>query len=129
MSKKKQVLVVDDSDSILHMMRDVLSGIGFEIVTAKDGREAAKIYTEKKKERIRFSLIITDVHMPNVDGLQLIKKLRQVDKFVPILMMTTDGTNKTISEGKKLGASGWAHKPVNRDKLVATIKKLVEVNT
>ncbi len=116
------ILVVDDSVSIRQSVRFILEQSGYTVNEAADGAEGLKSLAERKAD-----LVITDVNMPNMDGLTMVKKIRETDgiKFVPILVLTTESQGSVIEEGKKAGATGWIVKPFNDEKLIETIKKVL----
>lgn len=116
------VLAVDDSASMRQMVSFTLKGAGYDVVEAKDGVEALNLAKQSK-----FNLVITDVNMPNMDGISLIRELRSLPdyKFVPMLMLTTESGTDKKSEGKSAGATGWIVKPFNPDQLLATIKRVI----
>lgn len=117
-----KVLAVDDSASMRQMVSFTLKGAGYEVVEAKDGVEALNI-----AKTASFNLVITDVNMPNMDGITLIRELRTLPayKFTPMLMLTTESGTDKKSEGKAAGATGWIVKPFNPDQLLATIKRVI----
>lgn len=116
------ILVVDDSVSIRQSVRFILEQSGYTVHEAADGAEGLKSLGEHKVD-----LVITDVNMPNMDGMTMVKKIRETDgiKFVPILVLTTESQGSVIEEGKKAGATGWIVKPFNDEKLIETIKKVI----
>lgn len=116
------VLVVDDSNSIRDMVSFTLMGAGYQTTEAKDGLEALSV---AKGEA--FDLVITDVNMPNMDGISLCGELRQLPefKFTPILMLTTESSTDMKMKGKSAGATGWLVKPFNPEKLLSTIKRVI----
>ena len=116
------ILAVDDSASMRQMVTFTLKGAGYQVTEAKDGKEALSIAKSKK-----FSLVITDVNMPNMDGITLTKELRALStyKFTPILTLTTESTAEKKQAGKSAGATGWIIKPFNPDQLLATVKKVL----
>jgi len=116
------VLVVDDSNSIRDMVSFTLKSAGFQTVEAKDGLEGLS-----KAQSESFDLVISDVNMPNMDGITLCGELRKLPnfKFTPILMLTTESSTDMKMRGKAAGATGWLVKPFNPDKLLATIKRVV----
>ena len=119
----KRILAVDDSASIRQMVSFTLRKAGYEVVEAVDGKDAlAKIGDGK------FDMIITDLNMPNVDGIQLISSVRKQAgyAFIPILMLTTESQAEKKIEGRKAGATGWIVKPFNADQLIAVMQKLVK---
>lgn len=117
-----KILAVDDSASMRQMVSFTLKGAGHDVVEASDGVEALGI---AKKGAV--DLVISDVNMPNMDGISLITELRKLApyKFVPILMLTTESSMDKKSQGKAAGATGWIVKPFNPDQLLATIKKVL----
>ncbi len=117
----KAALTVDDSKTMREMVAFTLRGAGFDVTEAEDGKDALTKTSGKK-----FDLIITDLNMPNMDGLQLIAELRQKPefKFTPILMLTTEGDDQKKAQGKAAGATGWIVKPFNPEKLIAVINKV-----
>jgi len=117
-----KVLVVDDSNSIRDMVSFTLKSAGYETVEAKDGVEG--LNTAKTGA---FDLVISDVNMPNMDGISLCQELRKLPnfKFTPILMLTTESSTDMKMKGKAAGATGWLVKPFNPEKLLATIKRVV----
>ncbi len=118
----KSILVVDDSNAIRQSVGFILEQAGYQIVPAVDGADAVP-----KLESQSFDLVLTDVNMPNMDGIALTKHIRQSarNKFVPILMLTTESQADMMKEGKEAGATGWIVKPFDAEKLLGTVKKLV----
>ncbi|TVZ38590.1 two-component system chemotaxis response regulator CheY [Alteromonadaceae bacterium 2753L.S.0a.02] len=118
-----KILAVDDSASMRQMVSFTLKGAGHEVCEASDGAEALKM----AKAESGVDLVISDINMPNMDGIALIKELRQLPdfKFTPILMLTTESGADKKSEGKAAGATGWIVKPFNPDQLLATIGKVL----
>jgi len=117
-----KILAVDDSASMRQMVTFTLKDAGYEVEEAEDGQKAL----DKAKSN-KFNLVISDVNMPVMDGITLIKELRTLAdyKFIPILMLTTESTADKKSEGKSAGATGWIVKPFNPEQLLATVKKVV----
>ena len=119
----RQILTVDDSASVRQMVSFTLRKAGYEVTEAVDGQDAlGKIGKDK------FDLIITDLNMPNVDGIQLISGVRKMQgcAFVPILMLTTESQAEKKDAGRKAGATGWIVKPFNADQLISVVQKLVK---
>ena len=116
------ILAVDDSASMREMVGATLSGAGFDVVHATDGREGLE--TARGQE---FSLVLTDLNMPNMDGISFIRELRALPqyKFTPILMLTTESESDKKMMGKEAGATGWIVKPFDPDKLIAVINKVL----
>ncbi|WP_045860422.1 response regulator [Teredinibacter purpureus] len=118
-----KILAVDDSASMRQMVSFTLKGAGHNVCEASDGVEALRV----AKAETGVDLVISDINMPNMDGISLIKELRQLPafKFTPILMLTTESGTDKKSEGKAAGATGWIVKPFNPDQLLATIGKVL----
>lgn len=117
-----KILAVDDSASMRQMVTFTLKGAGHQVDEASNGQEALG-----KAKSGRYDLVITDVNMPVMDGITLIRNLRGESsyKFTPMLMLTTESSPEKKAEGKSAGATGWIVKPFNPDQLVATIKKVL----
>jgi two-component system chemotaxis response regulator CheY len=116
-----KVLVVDDSRAIRQSISFVLEQNGYEILEGSDGVEGLD-----KLSSAKVDLIITDVNMPNMDGITFIKKVREKSdmKFIPILVLTTESQQSVMEEGKAAGATGWIVKPFSTDKLLAAVRKV-----
>ncbi|MET0026912.1 MAG: response regulator [Candidatus Thiodiazotropha sp.] len=119
----KQVLLVDDSTTILLSMGDILAKAGFNVEKASNGKEALS----KLQGGLKPNLVITDLNMPMMNGLDLIKEARKLPgmRFTPILMLTTESQLSMREEGKKAGATGWLVKPVQPDQLLGVVKQVV----
>ena len=117
-----QILAVDDSASIRQMVIFTLKGAGHTVTEANDGAQGLA-----KAKTAKFDVIISDVNMPNMDGLTMIRELRKLPqcKFTPILMLTTEAGGDKKAEGRAAGATGWIVKPFNPDKLLAVVNKVL----
>lgn len=117
-----QILAVDDSASMRQMVAFTLKGAGHDVTEASDGKQALSLAKSKK-----FDLVLSDVNMPNMDGIALTKELRALPdfKFTPILILTTESGADKKQDGKAAGATGWIVKPFNPDQLLATVKKVL----
>jgi two-component system chemotaxis response regulator CheY len=121
-SMPKKVLVVDDSASMRQLVSYTIKTAGHEVVVAENGKEAlGKLDTEK------VDMIITDLNMPEMDGIELIKNLRcrQEYKFAPIIMLTTQSQETKKQEGRQAGASGWIVKPFSPEQLLDVVRRFV----
>lgn len=118
----KKILAVDDSISIRKSISFVLSQEGYEVVEAVDGVDGLA-----KAKEDKFNLVITDINMPNMDGIEMIKQIRQTEgyKFTPIIALTTENQDSKMQEGKAAGATGWIVKPFTSEKLLAIVKKII----
>jgi two-component system, chemotaxis family, chemotaxis protein CheY len=118
-----RILAVDDSASMRQMVGLTLKSAGHDVVSASDGDEALKI----ARDGSPMDLVITDVNMPNMDGLTLVRELRLLPQYkgVPLLVLTTDASAERKSEGRAAGATGWIVKPFNPDRLLETVTKVL----
>ena len=118
----KKILAVDDSISIRKSISFVLTQEGYEVVEAVDGVDGLA-----KAKEDKFNLVITDINMPNMDGIEMIKQIRQTEgyKFTPIIALTTENQDSKMQEGKATGATGWIVKPFTSEKLLAIVKKII----
>jgi two-component system, chemotaxis family, chemotaxis protein CheY len=116
----KKILTVDDSKTMRDMIGFTLRGAGFDVVEAEDGVKALSAVANTSVD-----LVITDVNMPNMDGITLVKQLRGKANFksTPILILTTEGGDDKKAEGRAAGASGWIVKPFVPDKLLQVVNK------
>jgi two-component system chemotaxis response regulator CheY len=117
----KTVITVDDSSAIRLMISFTLRAAGHEVIQAADGMDALG----QLKSR-GVDLVITDVHMPRMDGIELTRQLRTLDrhKSTPILLLTTESDPAMKSKGKQAGATGWLVKPFQQDQLLAVVEKV-----
>lgn len=118
----RKALIVDDSVSMRQMVGYTLRQGGFEVIEAEHGQDALN-----KLQTMTVDLIITDLNMPVMDGITLIRNLRKQPalKSKPILMLTTEGLSSKKEEGKAAGATGWIIKPFDPEKLLQTIAKVL----
>ncbi len=116
------ILAVDDSASMRQMVAFTLKGAGYNVIEAVDGKDAL----EKAKSG-GADVVLTDVNMPNMDGIELVRQLRQLPKykFTPMLLLTTESGADKKALGKAAGATGWLVKPFNPEQLLATIAKVL----
>lgn len=118
-----RILAVDDSPSMRQMVGAALLGAGHEVLTAVDGNDALQV----ARARRDIDLVITDVNMPNRDGISLVRELRLLPQYrgVPLLILTTESTADRKLAGKQAGATGWIVKPFNPVTLLATVAKVL----
>jgi two-component system chemotaxis response regulator CheY len=118
----KSVLLVDDSATMLASMGGVLGHAGIAVEKARSGEDALA----KLRTGLALRLMITDYHMPGINGVELIKEVRKLPayRFLPILVLTTDSEEKKRGEARAAGATGWLVKPVAPDKLLEVIKQV-----
>ena len=117
-----QILIADDSASMRSMVATTLKSAGHQVTDAADGAAALT-----KAKGGKFDAVITDLNMPVMDGITLIKNLRALPdyKYTPILLLTTETASDKKSEGKQAGATGWLVKPFNPEKLLATVDRVL----
>jgi len=117
-----KILAVDDSASMRQMVSFTLSGAGYDVTDACDGQQA--LDAAKKQQ---FDVVVSDVNMPVMDGITLIRELRKLPQYknTPLLMLTTESSGNKKMEGKQAGATGWIVKPFNPDQLLKTIRRVI----
>lgn len=116
------ILVIDDDDIMLKAIRNILHKDGFEVITAKDGKEAFDML-----DHATYDIVITDLMMPYANGLEIVSKLRNDDskRMVGIIIVSSVGNEETITEAFRLGADEYIKKPIMADKLLTQIRKLL----
>lgn len=122
MQQRLSALIVDDSEVVRMVLAMTLQDAGIKVAEAANGKEA--LILAKKQ---RFDFVVTDIKMPKMNGLDLIRKLRKLRKYrhIPILSLTNLNSDHFIRELKAAGASGWMQKPFGRNSLLRIIGKLV----
>ena len=118
----KTVLTVDDSASMRQMVKLTLSGAGYQVVEASDGADGLS-----KARAGAMDMVVTDLNMPNMNGLELIRELRKLPiyKGVPIIFLTTESDAAMKQEAKAAGATGWITKPFQQEQLVSVVRKVL----
>ncbi len=118
----KTILVVDDSASLRQVVNIALKGAGYEVIEAGDGKEALDKLNGQK-----VHLVISDVNMPRMDGITLVKNVKQLAayKFTPIIMLTTESQEDKRLAGKEAGAKAWVVKPFQPAQLLDAVSKLI----
>ena len=118
----KTIMIVDDSASLRQVVGISLRSAGYDVLEGADGADALKKLTGQK-----VHLIISDVNMPNMDGISMVKEIKKLPayKFTPIVMLTTESADAKKSEGQAAGAKAWMLKPFNPPQLLAVVQKLV----
>ncbi|MGC9402769.1 response regulator [Vibrio genomosp. F10 str. 9ZC157] len=121
---KKKILIVDDSESLRQVVSIALEGAGFDVLEAKDGVDGLN-----KLDGVRVHLIISDVNMPNMNGIDFVKQVKTLDKykFTPIIMLTTENQEYLKEESRKAGAKAWMVKPFKPDQMLQAVSKLLSV--
>ena len=121
-SRRARILVVDDEESIRDLLRLVLTGEGYSVVTANDGEEAIE-----HLEAQRFDLVITDLVMPTVNGVEVLRAAKRIDPNYPVIVITGYPSVETVTELVRLGAGDYLTKPFNVDVVIVTVAKLLEM--
>lgn len=118
----RKILTVDDSATVRFVLAKTLRDAGYDVLEACDGQEALDCLEHEK-----VSMLITDLNMPKVDGINLIRRVRRSDgfRFVPIIMLTTESEESRKQEGKAAGASGWVLKPLRPEQLLAVVNMVM----
>ena len=118
----KNILIVDDSASVRQVVSIALRGAGYDVMEGCDGKDALS-----KLQGQKVHMIISDVNMPNMDGISLVKAVKQLPayKFTPIVMLTTESQEAKKREGQEAGAKAWIVKPFKPDQLLGVVQKLV----
>jgi len=122
---RKKILIVDDSATVRLALSSALSEAGHEIVEACNGHEALE-YLENE-EITPINMLITDLNMPKVDGIDLIRQVRRTSgfRFVPIIMLTSESDDDKKQKGKAAGASGWVVKPFKPEQLLTVVNMVM----
>jgi two-component system chemotaxis response regulator CheY len=118
----KTILVVDDSSSMRQVVGMALKGGGYEVIDACDGKDALTKLSGQK-----VHLVISDVNMPNMDGITFVREMKKIAayKFVPVIMLTTEGSEEKKKAGQDAGAKAWVVKPFQPQQLLAAVSKLL----
>ncbi|MHB1529926.1 MAG: response regulator [Acidiferrobacteraceae bacterium] len=117
------IMTVDDTASMRQMISFTLNSAGYDVVQAADGDQALAL-----ARQTTLDLVITDINMPNMDGIALVKMLRTLPdyRFTPILMLTTESQDSKRQAGKNAGATGWIVKPFNPEQLIHIVRKVLD---
>ncbi|XVV16009.1 response regulator [Actinoplanes sp. CA-131856] len=119
----KTILIVDDSASVRQVVSIALKGAGYEVITANDGKDALA----KMSGGQRLHLIISDVNMPNMDGITFVAEAKKLPayKFTPIIMLTTESQDDKKKQAQAAGAKAWVTKPFQPEQMLSAVAKLV----
>ena len=117
----KRIMTVDDAATIRKLVSMTLTDEGYEVRQAADGEEALQLLQEK-----RFDIVITDINMPKLNGIELVRRLRALPDYrtTPILLLTTESDPAKKQEGKAAGATGWITKPFQPEQLAAAVRQV-----
>jgi len=119
----KTILIVDDSSSLRIVVRIALTRAGYEVLEAEDGVQGLKALDKA----LKVNLIVSDVNMPNMDGITFVTQVKQHPKhrFIPVIMLTTEGEEDAKNRGRLAGAKAWMVKPFNPPQLLDAVSKLL----
>lgn len=118
----KTIMIVDDSPSLRQVVSIALKGAGYDVIEACDGSDALGKLDGKK-----INLIISDVNMPKMNGIEMVKEIKQMSnyKFTPIIMLTTESQDQMKEQGKQAGVKAWVVKPFKPDQMLDAVSKLI----
>lgn len=121
------ILVVDDSPTMRGMVSHALNEAGFETKEAENGKDALIKLTMMEEGGTKPDVIVTDINMPEMDGIELVKEIRKLSAFkhVPVLVLTTDNTDEKKEVGRAAGATGWLVKPFDSELILKVIRKVL----
>lgn len=122
----KYIMVIDDSPTIRVSVEMALKQMGLPIKQAENGQDALDKISQIKGEGSEIAICISDINMPVMNGLEFIGEFRKVDKFTPIVVLTTEAEKDIIQKGKEAGASGWIIKPFQAEDLLNVVKRFVK---
>ncbi|MBC7923832.1 MAG: response regulator [Ferruginibacter sp.] len=119
---KKTILIVDDSESVREVVKFTLEQAGYQVIAGVDGKDALRYLTGET-----LHLVLTDLHMPHLDGIGLIREIRarEAYRYLPILLLTTESQAAKKQEAKEAGATGWIVKPFVQEKLLEVVQKVI----
>lgn len=122
----RYIVVIDDSPTIRVSVEMALKQMGLPIVQAENGQDALDKISKIKGDGDDVAICISDINMPVMNGLEFIAEFRKVDKFAPVVVLTTEAEKDMIQKGKEAGASGWIIKPFQAEDLVNVVKRFVK---
>jgi len=122
----KHIMVIDDSPTIRTSVDFAIRGLGYPLDHAENGADALAKLKELKKKGDDVALCIVDINMPVMDGITFISEFRRIDRFTPVLVLTTESEEQKIKAGKEAGATGWIVKPFKSQDMVNVVQRLVK---
>jgi two-component system chemotaxis response regulator CheY len=123
---EKFIMVIDDSPTFRASVSFCLTTAGYDVGEAENGQDALEKLSEMNENGRIPSLIVTDINMPQMDGIAFIKTIKKGDfRFIPVIVLTTESEKPMIEKGRAAGASGWLVKPFRPEELLLAVKKLV----
>lgn len=122
----KHIMVIDDSPTIRTSVDFAIRGLGYPLDHAENGADALEKVKEIKNKGDDVALCIVDINMPVMDGITFINEFRRIDRFTPVLVLTTESEEQKIKAGKEAGATGWIVKPFKNQDMVNIVQRLVK---
>ncbi len=122
----RYIFVIDDSSTIRLSVEMAIRELGYPVMQAENGQDALDKIAEIKKSGDEIALCICDINMPVMNGIEFITAFREVDKFTPVVVLTTEAEKDMIQKGKNAGASGWIIKPFQADDLINVVKRFIK---
>lgn len=122
----RYIVVIDDSPTIRVSVELAIKELGFPVKQAENGQDALDKINEIKSGGDEVALCISDINMPVMNGIEFITEFRQIDKFTPVVVLTTEAEKDMIQKGKSAGASGWIIKPFQAEDLLNVVKRFVK---
>ena len=116
----KKALTIDDSSTVRNLVKMTLEGMGFQVDEASNGKDALQ-----KAKLTKYDLILCDINMPVMNGLEFLREFKKTNRTTPVLMLTTETEAAKKQEAKSLGATGWIVKPFNPNDLIKVVKRVV----
>lgn len=121
------VLIVDDSRTVRASVEYTLKRQNIEVASAEDGQDGLDVLKKLEEKGKKPDMIISDINMPNMNGIEFIKNVKAKSnfRFIPILVLTTESQTQMKEKGKKAGAAGWLVKPFKPEQLISVVKKFI----
>jgi two-component system chemotaxis response regulator CheY len=119
------ITVIDDSPTIRTSVEYAVKKLGYPIMQAENGADALEKINTAVSKGDEIALCVVDVNMPVMDGITFVKEFRKIDRFTPLIILTTESEEGKIREGKEAGASGWIVKPFQPEGLIEVVNKLI----
>ncbi|PLX81120.1 MAG: two-component system response regulator [Desulfuromonas sp.] len=118
----RKILTVDDSATVRQLLNMTLTDAGYDVTEAADGKQALSLVAENQ-----FDMLVTDLNMPEIDGIKLIEEVRKIpgNRFMPIIMLTTESHEGVRKKGKIAGASGWIVKPFRPEQVLGVVRMVM----
>ena len=119
------IAVIDDSPTIRTSVEYAVKRLGYPIMQAENGVDALEKINSAVSKGDEIALCVVDVNMPVMDGITFVKEFRKIDRFTPLIILTTESEEDKIREGQRAGASGWMVKPFQPESLIEVVNKLI----